>query len=124
MFSFPVTIPIRNDERIYPMDVTVAIDEVAFVKSLLDKTTKGGIQSAPCDPLIPLTEIVLVDGRSLPVLEPVTVIQQYLDAYRSLDEFFHRKAITLLNETGNNENVVPLFKAPPKCATSEESTPD
>lgn len=129
MFSFPVTIPCRNDESVFSVFVNVAIDQIAFVKPLLDSEPPFGVESASAD-LIPLCEIVYVDGRRLPVLEPASVIHCYLDAYTAIEDFYteeHGSAAAQRVEEvadGREGNVVPLFGTKPPCATSEGSTPD
>lgn len=122
MFSFPVTVPVRTNESVYPMDVMVAIDEIAFVKPLLDNTPSNGVESLTSTDLYPSSEIGFVDGRKLPVLETPATIHQYLDAYKSLDEFYtgRQEPAEKVEERGV---VVPLFKAS-TCATSAGSTPD
>ena len=122
MFSFPVTVPVRTNESVYPMDVMVAIDEIAFVKPLLDNTPSNGVESLTSTDLYPLSEIGFVDGRKLPVWETPATIHQYLDAYKSLDEFYTGRPppAEKVEERGV---VVPLFKAS-TCDTSAGSTPD
>ena len=123
MFSFPVTIAVRHDEWIETLEASVDIDKIAVVKSLLDKGVDYVVESADFDP-VPRTEIIFEDGRSLPVLEHPANITRYLDAYRSLDEFFTKAGAAAVGDSGSGDNVVPLFKAPPSCDTSEASTPD
>lgn len=120
MFSFPVTVPVRSNEAVYPMDVTIAIDDIACVKSLLDKGDGFGVESSSSD-LVPATEIVFVDGRKLPVLETPATINRYLDAYCTFDEFYTKAGAAEVEEE-RRDNVVPLFKAS-SCDTSEGSTP-
>lgn len=127
MFSFPVTIPCRNDESVFPVFVNVAIDDIAFVKPLLDSEPPFGIESASAD-LIPSCEIVFLDGRRLPVLETDHIIQCYLDAYEMIEDFYTEERGVAMNErveeaVEGRDNVVPLFGKKP-CATSEGSTPD
>lgn len=117
MFGFPVTIPVRTDDGIFPLDVVVNLDDVAVIKTLDNEDELGVVSQSP-DPLLPNSEIVLVDGRVIPVCETAATLNVYLDAYRTLDEFFTRPSG--LTERGN---VIPLFKKKP-CATSEGSTPD
>lgn len=120
MFSFPVTVPVRRDDSIFPVIVSVAIDNIVLVKPLLDITLPFGVESASVD-LIPLTELVFEDGRKMPVLEPPHIINCYLDAYRSLEDFYTDGRAAVVEED-LGDNVVPLFKAAP-CDTSEGSTP-
>lgn len=117
MFGIPVTIPVRTNEQIFPLDVVVNIDDIAVIKPLDNEGELELLSHSP-DPLLPNSEIVMVDGRVLPVLETPAVLHMYLDAYKSLDEFFTRPSG--LTEQGK---VIPLFKKTP-CATSEGSTPD
>ena len=121
MFSFPVTIPIRTDESIFPMDVHVQIDDIAVVKPLLDNSTPFGVGYAFNDPLLPNSEIIFIDGRRLLVLETPATLIAYLDAYRSLDSFFTTGRAAAVEEAREGV-VVPLFKGG-QCDTSEESTP-
>jgi hypothetical protein len=121
MFSFPVTIPVRKNESIFPVFVSVAIDDIVIVKPLLDNAHPFGVESTSVD-LIPLTELVFADGRKMPVLEPPHIINCYLDAYRSLEDFYTEGRAAVVEES-LGDNVVPLFKAAP-CVTLEGSTPD
>lgn len=121
MFSFPVTVPVRTPESIYPMDVHVDIDKIALVKPLLDNNHSSGVESDPLYSLIPNSEIIFEDGRRLPVLETVATITAYLDAYRTLDHFFNEPPIERQDETKRGE-VIPLFKDR-SCVSSEASTP-
>ena len=118
MFSFPVTVPIRRSDSIEALTVSIDIDKIAVVKSLLDKVEESGVESDFCS-LLPATEILLDDGRKLPVVEPVEEILRYLDAYRELDLFFTGGPPVLETREGN---VIPLFKDSP-CASSVGSTP-
>lgn len=127
MFSFPVSVPCRTDESIFPLVVNVAIDDIAFVKPLLDNEPPFGVESASVD-LIPQAEIVFVDGRRLPVLEQAHIIFCYLDAYTALEDFYTEDrsvaAMRAVEEAmEGRDNVIPLFKDS-SCATSEASTPD
>lgn len=122
MFSFPVTVPVRLDDEIWPMDVTVAIDDVAVVRPLLDNDHSFGVESLELYSLTPSAEIILCDGRMLPTLETVATINRYLDAYRVLEGFYTGR-LAAPEETPKEDNVVPLFKAAKPCVTSEGSTP-
>lgn len=127
MFSFPVTIPSRNDEGIFPVFVSVAIDDIAFVKPLLDNEPPFGVESASAD-LIPSAEIVFVDGRRLPVLETAHIINCYLDTYNDIEGFYTEEHGVAVNKrmeqlVEGTDNVVPLFGSPKSCVTSEGSTP-
>lgn len=128
MFSFPVTIPCRNDESVFPVIVSVAIDEIAVVKPLLDNAPPFGVESTTSD-LIPLTEIIFVDGRRLPVMEPPHIINHYLDAYTMLEDFYtigHELGVEEVEEepVKREDNVIPLFGHRNSCATLEGSIPD
>lgn len=128
MFSFPVTIPCRTNESIFPVVVSVQIDEIAVVKPLLDNEPPFGVESAPVD-LIPLTEIVFVDGRRLPVIEPMHIITNYLDAYTALEDFYTSDFEVTMEEViepavEREGNVIPLFGSRKPCVTLEGSTPD
>lgn len=120
MYSFPVTVPVRTNESIYPMDVHVDIDKIALVKPLLDNNHSFGVESDPLYSLIPNTEIIFEDGRRLPVLETVATITAFLDAYRTLDHFFTTPADQPVEDLKGV--VIPLFKDR-SCASSEASTP-
>lgn len=122
MFSFPVTVPIRKPEGIFPVDVTVAIDDIACIKSL-DKVSPFGVCSASPDEFIPSSEIIFVDGRKLPVLETAHILHQYLDAYITLDEFFTMSTRPVKDRENPDDNVVYLSNRR-SCNTSEGSTPD
>ena len=114
MFSFPVTVLVRKDDQIDVIEVTVSIDNVAVIKPL-DKTCGIGIE---CDySLLPNSEIVFVDGRVLPVLDRPEQLIRYLDAYRSLEEFYTQP----IGETKQG-SIIPLF-GNSSCNTSEGSTP-
>ena len=122
MFSFPVTVPIRKPEGIFPIDVMVAIDDIAVVKSL-DKVSEFGVCSASPDEFIPSSEIIFVDGHKLPVLEKASTLHEYLDAYITLDEFFTLSTRPVNDREHPDDNVVYLSTRRP-CNTSEGSTPD
>lgn len=116
MFSFPVTVPVRYDDGVYPVDLTVNIDDVALIKGL-DKSCGFGIECASSETLLPNSEIVFVDGRKLPVLETAATLNRYLDAYRILEGFY-----TQPNGPTEQGNIIPLF-GKSSCDTSEGSTP-
>lgn len=120
MFSFPVTVPVHTPDEIYPIYVSVDVDKVAVVKPLLDKSTQTDVDSA--EQLLPASEIVLVDGRKLLVVESPAAINRYLDAYRVLEGFYTGRAAAVEEPVRREGNVVPLFQGGP-CATSEGSTP-
>ena len=128
MFSFPVTIPVRKDDSVFPVFVSIPIDEIAVVKPLLDNDPPFGVESASAD-LIPLSEIVFVDGRRLPVLETPHIIHSYLDAYTAIEDFYTAglpiwESFEVEEPAEERDNVVPLFGSKKPCATSEGSTPD
>ena len=128
MFSFPVTVPVRKNESIFPIIVSVNCDDVLVVKPLLDKEPPFGVESASSD-MIPLTEILFQDGRKLPVLENHEIICGYLDAYLALEEFYTDPMFVCEEEVvedkaDRGDNVVPLFGSRKPCDTSEGSTPD
>lgn len=126
MFSFPVTIPVRKDDAIFPVFVSVNCDDIALVKSLLDNNLPFGVESCSLD-LIPQAEIVFLDGRRLPVLETAHIIHNYLDAYLALETFYTADHNTASRkegqQTARTDNVVPLFGSGKPCDTSEESIP-
>lgn len=117
MFAFPVTVPVLRDDGIYPLDLTVNIDDVAVIKEL-DKSSEFGIECEPSETLLPNSEIIFTDGRVLPVLETYATLLIYLDAYRSLEGFYTQPEG--LTEQGN---VISLF-GNSSCDTSGASTPD
>lgn len=119
MFYFPVTVPIRRNDSIVPIIVNVSIDKIVLVKPLLDNRPPFGVESSSID-VIPQTELVFGDGRKMPVVEPPHLINCYLDAYRSIEDFY--TADRAVAEEAYGENVVPLFRTAP-CDTSEGSTP-
>jgi hypothetical protein len=128
MFSFPVTVPVRKNESIFPVIVSVNCDDVLVVNPLLDKQPPFGVESASSD-MIPLTEILFQDGRKLPVLERPEIIHDYLDAYLALEEFYtdskfvcEEEVVEYVDDLG--DNVIPLFGTRKPCDTSEGSTPD
>lgn len=98
MFSFPVTISCRGAESVFPVCVSVAIDEIAFVKPLLDKAPSFGVESSSNE-LIPQSEIVFVDGRKLPVLEANHTILCYLDAELSRLAHLHQRVPVAVGES-------------------------
>jgi hypothetical protein len=128
MFSFPVTIPCRTDESVFPVFVSVNVDDILLVKPLLDNEPPFGVESASSD-LIPLCELVFQDGRRLPILETPHTIHCYLDAYLDIEDYYTEEHGVAVNERVEHEvegrdNVVPLFGSKSPCATSEGSTPD
>ena len=127
MFTFPVTIPVRKDDAIFPVFVHVNVDDILLVKPLLDNEPPFGVESASAD-MIPLSEILFNDGRRLPVLETPHIIHCYLDAYLALEDFYTEdRSLAVLNveeAVGGADNVVPLFGSKTPCVTSEGSTPD
>lgn len=123
MFGIHVTIPYRSDSEVWPLDVTVQIDQIVLVKSILDKEYTFGVESFPLYDCVPRAELLLEDGRKVPVLETAEDIHRYLDAYRQLENFYTapaKPAMSLVPSTRGE--VIPLFKAPP-CDSSEGSTP-
>lgn len=116
MFSFPVEVVVRTPEGIDLIKVHVAIDEIALIKPL-DKSYGFGIECDPSYSLLPNSEIVFVDGRKLPVLDHAESLNRYLDAYRSLEEFY-----TQPKGSTKQGNIIPLF-GKSSCDTSEGSTP-
>lgn len=124
MFSFPVTVVVRTDESIYPLKVTIDIDKIAVVKPLLDNGPSFGVESESEANLIPASEIILEDGRKLPVLEPVATLFHYLDAYRQLENFYTFRPRLLEPEAVERSGVVvPLFGTKTTCDTSPGSIP-
>jgi len=127
MFSFPVTIPSRNNESVFPVHVSINVDDILLVKPLLDNEPPFGVECGSPD-MIPLAEIVFIDGRRLPVLETASIIHCYLDAYLAIEDFYTIEHSVAVNERVEQladevDNVVHLFKDKP-CAISAGSIPD
>lgn len=121
MFSIPVTVPFRDNEGVYGFDVSVDIDKIATVNPL-DRETNVDVELDHLYDYRPMTELVLIDGRKLPVCEPPAIINRYLDAYRQIEDFYTDIPIDLSDRRGV---VIPLFpKGRHLCASSEGSTPD
>ncbi len=118
MFSFPVTVPVSTPTGLICLDVHVAIDEIAVVVNLLDKSSDFGVESFSLYQIIPKSEIIFNDGRKLPVINKHSDILQYLDAYRALEGFYTKP----VDPEPADGVVVQLFRKPP-CVTTEESTP-
>jgi hypothetical protein len=128
VFIIPITVPVRFDDEIHRISVSVEIDKIAVVKPLLDIQGNIGVELNQHSTYAPLTELLLVDGRKLPVCEPPAIINRYLDAYRSIEEFYTapRSVETGLDKAapeGDRGVVIPLFGARPPCASSQGSTP-
>lgn len=129
MFSFPVTVPFRNDEGVFAVDVTVNIDDIAVVNPL-DKLVNSDVECNELYDYRPLSELILIDGRKLPVCEPPAIIHRYLDAYRQIEDFYTEPSIPILQPLspngptpGESGVVIPLFSKARQCASSEGSTP-
>jgi hypothetical protein len=119
MFSFPITVPFRDDTGVYGIDVSIDIDKVASVNPL-DRTVDVDVELDYLYDYRPMAELVLIDGRKLPVCEPPAIIHRYLDAFRQIEEFY-TVPIDLSDRRGV---VIPLFPKGRPCASSEGSTPD
>lgn len=126
MFSFPVTVPFRDNEGVYGVDLMVNIDDIAVVNPL-----DNGVNSdVECDQLYdysPLSELVLIDGRKLPVCEPPAIINRYLDIYRQIENFYTIPIHIGIDPAKPGEDrgvIIPLFPKARPCVSSEGSTPD
>lgn len=128
MFAFPVTIVVRSDDSVFPLDVTVEIDRIVLVKPLLDNEHTFSVESPDFYDLVPACELLLEDGRKLPVLETAATVNQYLDAYRQIEDFYTnpRPASDPQSRgaSGDRGVVVQLFAARKPCDTSQAPTPD
>lgn len=128
MFAIPITVPFRDDYGVYGFDVSIDIDKIAAVNPL-DRETNSDVELDQLYDYKPMAELLLTDGRKLPVCEPPAIIQRYLDAYRQIEEFYTKPPHLRLvlspagPEPGESGVIIPLFKAP-ACASSEGSTPD
>jgi hypothetical protein len=127
VFSIPITVCYRDDHGVYGIDVSIDIDKVHSVRPL-DRTVNSDVE---CDQLYdyrPMSELVLHDGRKLPVCEPPAIIDRYLEAYRQIEDFYtgirfkHLRVVKPSEESGVLLHLFP--KASPPCASSEGSTPD
>lgn len=133
MFSFPVTVPFRDPEGIFPVDLSVSIDMVLKVTPL-DKDQSFGVESATLYSYLPSAEILFEDGRKLPVLETAATINRYLDLARQLEDFYTAPATPAMKDLikrappvdtpRQGGEVIPLFGRQSPCASSEASTPD
>jgi hypothetical protein len=146
MFSFPVTVPFRDPEGVFPVDLSICVDNVLKVTPL-DKDHSFGVESDTLYSCLPSCEILFEDGRKLPVMETAATINRYLDLYRQIESFYTAPATPARSSaqgirsqhlrterpdavrvhplTGATEGVVvPLFGRTSPCASSEASTPD
>lgn len=118
MFAIPITIPILTSESVRFLASSVQIDDIVAVKSLLDSYTNIGVESG-YHLMLPQAELLLEDGRKLPISEPVEFIHQYMETYRAIESFYTTKPVVNEKREGN---VIPLFQGS-SCDTSEESIP-
>lgn len=131
MFSIPITVPYRDDTGVYGIDVSIDIDKVASVNPL-DRTVDVDVVLDQLYDYRPMAELVLHDGRKLPVCEPPAIIDRYLDAYRQIEQFYtnlpfrHLRLVQEPNgpEPGESGVILSLFPKAPPCVSSEGSTPD
>jgi hypothetical protein len=132
MFSIPITVPFRDNTGVYGIDVSIDIDKVASVNPL-DRRVDVDVELDLLYDYRPMAELLLHDGRKLPVCEPPAIIDRYLQAYRQIEDFYTNQPFRHLRlvprpvgpEPGESGVIVSLFpKAPPSCASSEGSTPD
>jgi hypothetical protein len=128
MFSIPITVPFRDDVGVYGIDVSIDIDKIVTVTPL-DREVDVGVKLDQLYDYRPMSELLLIDGRKLPVCEPPAIIHRYLDAYRQIEDFYtrppHLRIVADPDKAGADRSVVvPLFPKAPACASSEGSTPD
>lgn len=128
MFNVPITIIVRFDDRVDRLVSSVNIDDIAVVNPL-DNEVDFDVECNELYDFTPRSELVLIDGRKLPVREHPAEIIRYLDAYRQLEDFFtapvmgiRNQHLTVVKPEGSGV-VVPLFGSHPPCALSEGSTP-
>jgi hypothetical protein len=128
VFSIPITVPYRVDDKVDRISVSVEIDKIVVVKPLLDILPNIGVECDQHSTYAPLTELVLEDGRKLPVCEPAETINRYLDAYRSIEDFYTKAPVYIAVDPAtpgaDRGVVIPLFGARSSCASSQGSTPD
>lgn len=129
MFSVPITIPLRLPDRVDRLVSSVEIDNIVKVVCLLDKRVDFDVECNELYGYTPLTELLLIDGRKLPVCEPADAIIAYLDAYRQIEDFYNTPIpIDIGFDPGSPEGdrgvVIPLFPDRRPCVSSEGSTPD
>jgi len=128
MFSIPITVPYRDNDGVYGIDVSIDIDKIQSVNAL-DIMPNSDVELNELYDYRPMSELLLTDGRKLPVCEPPSIIQRYLDAYQQIENFYTYGSLPPgalipvdLSEDSRGV-VIPLFKARP-CVSSEGSTPD
>lgn len=128
MFSIPITVPYRDNDGVYGIDVSIDIDKIYSVNAL-DIMPDSDVELNQLYDFRPMAELLLHDGRKLPVCEPPSIIQRYLDAFQQIENFYTYGSLPPgalipvdLSESGGV--VIPLFKARPSCVSSEASTPD
>lgn len=129
MFSIPVTVPVRFDDAVHGMDVTIDIDKIVVVNPI-DIEGNFDVECNELYDFRPLSELVLIDGRKLPVCEPPAIIHRYLDAYRQIEDFYTQPIQPIeprrspASQPGDRGNVISLFfGSQPPCDISEGSTP-
>jgi hypothetical protein len=137
VFNLPITVPFRDPEGVFPVDLSVPVDSILRVTPL-DNDHSFGVESATLYSCLPSTELLLTDGRKLPVLETAAMINRYLDLYRQIEDFYTAPATPAQNSSASVSHlvpnhgakpaaggiVIPLFGRTPPCDTSEASTPD
>lgn len=121
MFNIPITLLYDGQHGKIDLPSSVSIDDIATVKMItIDSTCSFDVESYYHSDLVPHTEILLTDGRVLPVVERYGAICMYLDIYRQLDKDF---------STEQRPTVPPPSERSLKlihggiCATSQASTP-
>lgn len=129
MFHIPVTVPYLTSEGVFPVDVSIPIDDLVLVTPL-DNDHSSGVESDTLYSCLPSSELLFDDGRRLPVMETAATINRYLDMYRFVEGFYTAPAtpaqepyVMQGTKASGRGVVIPLFGRSP-CATSEASTPD
>jgi hypothetical protein len=127
MFSIPITVPFRDKEGVYGIDVSVDIDKIVSVNPL-DIEPNSDVELNQLYDYRPMSELLLNDGRKLPVCEPPAIIQRYLDAYQQIENFYTHGlpppgALIPIDLSESRGVVIPLFPKGRSCASSEGSTP-
>lgn len=90
MFSIPITLVIaRTSDTPMILSAGIDIDRIVKVEPIsLDNATQTDVESYDNCSYVPHTLLHLEDGRLLPVREFADEINVYLDAYRSLENFY------------------------------------
>ncbi|MEQ6332981.1 hypothetical protein [Sphingobium sp. MK2] len=121
MFSIPITLIYKGDEGVIDLPSSVNMDDIALVRKIvLDKVNQKSVESYYHLDMVPHTEIVLNDGRVIPIVERYDAIRMYLDTYRQIDADFSTMNVPSI--ASPSEPILRLIHGD-KCATSQVSTP-